>query len=193
MVTTDRVHVETDDFDELYRVLSRVAERARLELIDGKVHSKAGPDGTHGRIMQWLVRSCVRSRPELWLYPVQGLRVQRHRRGRARPDGALAPSGAFAGQGEWVDPAPVLMAVEVTSYDSDTDARDRVEKPRAYAETGIPVYLLIDRDSCEVTVYSEPDGVRYESARTVPFGKTVVLPDPVGITLETEQLKDWVH
>ncbi|MFF2940809.1 Uma2 family endonuclease [Streptomyces niveus] len=193
MVTTDRVHVETDDFDELYRVLSRVAERARLELIDGEVHSKAGPDGTHGRIMQWLARSCVRSRPELWLYPVQGLRVQRHRRGRARPDGALAPSGAFAGQGEWVDPAPVLMAVEVTSYDSDTDGRDRVEKPRAYAETGIPVYLLIDRDSCEVTVYSEPDGVRYESARTVPFGKTVVLPDPVGITLETEQLKDWVH
>ncbi|WP_420543055.1 hypothetical protein [Streptomyces niveus] len=32
-----------------------------------------------------------------------------------------------------------------------------------------------------------------ESARTVPFGKTVVLPDPVGITLETEQLKDWVR
>ncbi|MFD6333424.1 hypothetical protein ACFWGI_28115 [Streptomyces niveus] len=55
--------------------------------------------------------------------------------GARQPDGALAPSGAFAGQGEWVDPAPVLMAVEVTSYDSDTDARDRVEKPRAYAET----------------------------------------------------------
>lgn len=143
--------------------------------------------------MQWLVRCCLRSRPELWLYPVQGLRVQRHLLGRARPDGALAPSGAFAGQGEWVDPGPVLMAVEVTSYDSDTDARDRVEKPRSYAETGVPVYLLIDRDSCEVTVYSEPDGVRYESARTVPFGKSVVLPDPVGITLETEQLKDWVH
>ncbi|WP_405794912.1 Uma2 family endonuclease [Streptomyces sp. NBC_01506] len=194
MVTTDRVHVETDDFDELYRILSRTAERARLELIDGKVHSKAGPDGTHGCIMQWLLRRCMRSRPELWLYPAQGLKAQRHRQGRVRTDGSLAPSGAFVGQGEWVDPGPVLMAVEVTLYDSDsdTDARDRVEKPRVYAETGIPVYLLIDRDSCEVTVHSEPDGVRYESARTVPFGKTVVLPGPVDITLETEQLKEWV-
>lgn len=192
-MTGDRVHVETEDFDELYRILSRTAERARMELIDGKVRSKPGPDGSHGRFMQWLMRCCVRSRPELWLYPVQGLKVQAHRAGRARPDGSLAPSGAFAGQGEWADPDPVLMAVQVTLYDSETDARDRTEKPRAYAETDIPVYLLIDRDSCEVTVFSEPDGVRYESARTVPFGKTVDLPDPVGITLETEQLKDWVR
>ena len=31
------------------------------------------------------------------------------------------------------------MAVEITSYDSDTHKRDRIEKPRAYAEAGIPV------------------------------------------------------
>lgn len=68
-----------------------------------------------------------------------------------------------------------------------------MQKPRAYAETGIPVYLLIDRDSCEVTVYSEPNATRYEIAHTVPFGKDVSLPDPVGITLETEQLKEWVR
>ncbi|MFD4699980.1 Uma2 family endonuclease [Streptomyces niveus] len=192
-VTTDRNHLETGVFDELTRILARTDERVRMELIDGKLRSKVVPDGDHGRIIEWLLRVCMQSRPELFLYPDQGLKVQAYRSGRARPDASLAPSGAFVGQGEWADPGPVLMAVEVTSYDSDTDTRDRTEKPRAYAETGIPVYLLIDRDSCEVTVYSEPDGVRYESARTVPFGKTVDLPDPVGITLETEQLKDWVR
>lgn len=55
------------------------------------------------------------------------------------PDGSLVPSHAFAGAGEWADPGPVLMVVEVTSYDSDTDRRDRVDRPRAYAQTGIPV------------------------------------------------------
>ncbi|GAA1515173.1 hypothetical protein GCM10009730_20810 [Streptomyces albidochromogenes] len=141
----------------------------------------------------------MQSRPELWLYPGQGLKVQAYRKGRARPDGSLAPSGAFVGQGEWADPDSVLMVVEVTSYDTDTDTdtdtdqRDRVEKPRAYAETGIPVYLLIDRDTCEVTVCSEPDGVRYENARTVPFGKPVALPGPVELTLETEALEEWVR
>ncbi|MFI5753782.1 Uma2 family endonuclease [Streptomyces sp. NPDC051569] len=184
-----------EEFDEATRILARTIEGIRLELIDGKIRSRVVPDGDHGRIIEWLTRICMQSRPELWLYPDQGLKVQAYRKGRARPDGSLALSGAFVGQGEWGDAAPVLMAVEVTSYDSDSDSdeRDRVEKPRAYAQTKIPVYLLIDRDSCEVTVYSEPDGVRYESARTVPFGKGITLPDPVGITLETEALKEWVR
>ncbi|MFI2371089.1 Uma2 family endonuclease [Streptomyces sp. NPDC018833] len=192
-VTTDRPHLDTDDFDEVFRILARTTEGVRLELIDGKLRSKAVLDGDHGRIIQWLTRICMQARPELWLHPDQGLKVQEYRKGRARPDGSLAPSDAFVGQGEWADPDQVLMAVEVTSYDSDTDERDRVEKPRSYAQTGIPVYLLIDRDSCEVTVFSQPDGVRYENAHTVPFGKDISLPAPVDITLVTEQLKDWVN
>ncbi len=36
----------------------------------------------------------------------------------------IAPEAHFAGHGEWADPAGVLMLVEVTSYDSDTDRRD---------------------------------------------------------------------
>lgn len=61
------------------------------------------------------------------------------------------------------------MVVEVTSY--DTDERDREEKPSAYAQTGIPVYLLIDRDSCEALVYSEPDGNAYAKLIRCPFGQ----------------------
>ncbi|MFI2208541.1 Uma2 family endonuclease [Streptomyces sp. NPDC020141] len=190
---TDRFHVHPDEFDEGTRILAARSRRMRMELIDGRISSRALPDGDHGRIIQWLTRICVQSRPELWLHSEQGLKVQEYRLGRARPDASLAPGDAFVGHGEWADPSPVLMAVEVTSYDADTDQRDRVEKPRAYAQTGIPVYLLIDRDNREVTVYGEPDGVRYENAHTVPFGKDVVLPDPVGVTLSTERLKDWVR
>ncbi|MBA2944444.1 Uma2 family endonuclease [Streptomyces himalayensis] len=191
---TDKFHIHPDEFDEGTRILAAKSQRMRIELIDGRVRSRAVPDGDHGRIIQWLSRICIQHRPDLWLHPEQGLKVQEYRLGRARPDASLAPSDAFVGQGEWADPSPVLMAVEVTSYDADTDQRDRVEKPRAYAQTRIPVYLLIDRDSCEVTVFSEPDGVRYENAHTVPFGKTVALPAPLdNIVLETEQLKDWVR
>ncbi|MGW7435003.1 Uma2 family endonuclease [Streptomyces sp. NPDC054849] len=81
----------------------------------------------------------------------------------------------------------------MTSYDADTDRRDRVEKPLAYAQTGIPVYLLTDREACDVTVFSEPDGRRYANTRTVEFGNDVELPDPVNVTLQTESLKDWVR
>jgi Uma2 family endonuclease len=192
---TDRPHITlTEHFEEAARILARREEGARLEFVDGRIRSRSLPDGDHGRIVEWLTRRCLRSRPELWLHPGQGLRVQAHRGGRARPDGSLASSEAFVGQGEWADPDPVLMVVEVASCDSDsdTDQRDRVEKPRAYAETGIPLYLLIDSQACQVTLYSEPDGSCYEDVHTVPFGRALRLPDPVGIMLETEALKDWV-
>lgn len=190
---TDRPQMLTEEFEELARIGARVSEGLRLEFIDGKMGVKAVPDGDHDRIVLWLARICMQHRPELWLHVERGLMVEQYRSGRARPDGSFAPDDAFVGQGEWADPAPVLMVVEVTSYDSDTDGRDRKEKPRAYAETGIPVYLLIDRDNCLVSVFSEPDGQRYETVRTVPFGKDIDLPDPVGITLHTEPLKDWVR
>ncbi|MFG2601705.1 Uma2 family endonuclease [Streptomyces sp. NPDC048462] len=180
-------------FEDLARHAIRAEEALRLEFVNGKLGVKAVPDGDHGRIIAWLTQMCMQSDPRNWLFAEQGLRIETYRKGNARPDGALARLDAFVGQGEWADPAAVLMLVEVTSYDDDTDLRDRVEKPRAYAETGVPVYLLIDRDSYEVKVHSQPDGVRYETVVTVPFGKTVRLPEPVGIELDTEPLKNWVR
>ncbi|TBO56727.1 Uma2 family endonuclease [Streptomyces kasugaensis] len=190
---TDGPHnLSTEHFEEAGRILARQEEGARLEFIDGRIRSRPLPDGNHGRIVEWLTRHCLRSSPGLWLHPGQGLKAQAHRNGRARPDGSLAPSEAFVGQGEWADPDPVLMAVEVTTHDSDTDRFHRVERPRAYAGTGIPLFLLIDREAGQLTLHREPDGVRYQDVHTVPFGRTLHLPDPVGLTLETEALKDWV-
>ncbi|MEU9995485.1 Uma2 family endonuclease [Streptomyces sp. NPDC050848] len=179
-------------FEELARVGDRLSDALRLEFIDGKIGEKALPDGDHGRIIQWLTRLCIQANTGWWLHVDQGLRVETYRKGNARPDGCLAPSDTFVGQGEWASAEGVLMAVEVTSHDSDTDRRDRVEKPRAYAETGIPVYLLIDRVAGEVKVYSQPGDGRYDVVTAVTFGKTVTLPDPVGMELDTEPLKNWV-
>ncbi|MFD9726989.1 Uma2 family endonuclease [Streptomyces sp. NPDC059072] len=188
-----RPHMLPEEFEAVARIAAREAEGLRLEFIDGRLSVKARHDGSRGRVVQWLTRGFLESRPELFLHAWKGLRVQADLACRATADGVLAPSGAFAGEGEWGDPEPVLMVAEVTSYDCETDRRSRVDKPRVYAETGIPIYLLVDRNTCEVSVYSEPNGRRYECARTVPFGKDVPLPDPVGITLRTEPLKDWVR
>nr|WP_107409401.1 Uma2 family endonuclease [Mangrovactinospora gilvigrisea] len=180
---------------EEFERIAAAAERegVRLEFIHGRLGVKAVPDGDHDEIVRWLMERCMQSRPELWLYPERGLKVQAYRNGNAKPDGTLAPKGVFAGQGEWAQPSQVVMVVEVTSYDTDTDKRDRQEKPTAYAETGIPVYLLIDRGTCEVVIHSEPDSGAYTSILRRPFGKTVELPAPVGLTLDTEPLKEWVR
>lgn len=183
----------TEEFEELARAADRVGEGVRLEFIDGQLGAKAMPDGDHGCIIQWLIRTFLLVRPELFLTPEQGLKVGQYRKGRARPDGVLAAATAFAGHGEWADPGLVLLAVEVTSSDQDTERRDRQEKPLAYAATGIPIYLLIDRELGELTVYSEPTPSRYTKKLTIPFGATVTLPAPVNVELDTEPLKDWVR
>lgn len=185
---TAKPQMSVKDFEELAR---RAPEFVRLEFINGQVQVKPVPDGNHGEIVMWLIRRCMQQRPELSLYPEQGLKVEAYRKGRARPDGCLAPEENFVGQGEWAEPGGVLMTVEVTSRDADTDRRDRVEKPDGYAEADIPVYLLVDRNAGSVTVHADPEGGSYRSITTRPFGAVVELPDPVGITLETEKLKDF--
>lgn len=191
MTAVERPQMLVEEFEELARGAARSAEGLRLEFIGGRLGVKAVPDGDHGTIVQWLSRVCIQARPELWLYVEQGLRVERYRSGRARPDGSLTVGPALAGQGEWADPGPVLMAVEITSADADTDRRDRVEKPLAYAEAAIPLYLLIDRDAGEVRVYSEPSAAGYRDCHVVAFGGKVRLPEPVGFTLDTDPLLAW--
>ncbi|WP_405160251.1 Uma2 family endonuclease [Nocardia sp. NBC_01499] len=180
-----------EEFEELAQAAHRIAEGLRLEFVEGTLSAKPPPNGNHSCVVAWLIRLCLLERPELWLSSVQGLVVGDDRTGRARPDGVLADAEAFVGQGKWANSDPVLMVVEVTSHDEATDLRCRTEKPRSYAATGIPIYLLIDRDARVVAVYSCPSLGRYQQVVTVPFGVAALLPEPVGITLDTKPLEQW--
>ncbi|MEO3852245.1 Uma2 family endonuclease [Streptomyces sp. B8F3] len=185
-------HMLVEEFEE---IASAAPETVTLEFLDGRIEEKRVPDGDHDEIIRWLQERCMQHRPDLWLYPAgRGLKVETYRQGRARPDGVLASKGHFAGDGEWSDPDGVLMVVEVTSYDGDTDRRDRQDKPAAYAAAGIPVYLLVDREAGVVAVHTTPDAARgcYLDIHRAPFGEEVTLADPVGITLDTETLKNYV-
>ncbi|MEV2216490.1 Uma2 family endonuclease [Streptomyces sp. NPDC050997] len=180
--------LDVDEFEELAAV---APETVRLEYINGKVEVKAMPDGNHTSIFMWLLRQCMQQRPDLDLAPERGVKAEAYRRGRARTDGFLAPVDHFSGDGEWSETDGALMAVEITSHDRDTDQRDRIDKPIGYAEADIPVYLLVDRDNNTVTVFSEPKDGRYQQSQSSPWGTTVAIPHPVGITLHTEKLKDY--
>ncbi|MEV8365267.1 Uma2 family endonuclease [Streptomyces niveus] len=188
--TADHAQMSVEEFEQ---IAHHAPETVTLEFINGRLEVKHVPDGDHGAIFMWLLRQCMQHRPDLDLHPEQGLKIETYRKGRARPDGALAPVRHFAGEGEWSDPHGVLMTVEVTSHDADTDRRDRVEKRDGYAEAGIPIYLLIDRDTGTLTVHSEPKNGSYQQSPTYPYGATVEFPDPVAITLDTDELKDYAR
>lgn len=139
------------------------------------------------------MRTLLALRPDLELLTDGlGLKVEDYRKGRARPDGVLVPVGHFDGAGEWADPAGVLAVVEMTSWDADTHARDRVEKPAAYAATGIGVYLLVDRVANAIVVYSRLVDGEYTSRVTYTYGEEVPVTG-LGITLDTKGLKRFAR
>ncbi|WP_306318438.1 MULTISPECIES: Uma2 family endonuclease [unclassified Streptomyces] len=193
--TSHAAQMTVEEFEAISDFAAKESDTVRLEFIGGRIGAKKMTDGKHGAAIMWLIRQCMQARPELDLNPVQGIKAEAYRKGRARPDAVLAPIGHFIDTlKDWAEAEGILMAVEITSYDSDTHARDRVEKPQAYAEAGIPVYLLIDRDDSSVTVHSDPDpeGGGYRDAHRVLFGVRVRLPDPVGFDLDTGELKRYV-
>jgi Uma2 family endonuclease len=188
----DHAQMQVETFELLAADAERAEEGLRLEFIGGKVGVKAVADNVHALMVMWLIRQCIQQRQDLDLLSGLGLKIETYRDGRAIPDGVLVPADHFAGapREKWVKSDGVLMTVEVTSWDRDTTQRDRIDKPRAYAESGIPVYLLIDRDTREVTVYSTPEGGAYRHRQVAFFGEAVSIPEPVGIELDTQRFVD---
>ncbi|MBB6435634.1 Uma2 family endonuclease [Streptomyces candidus] len=85
-----------------------------------------------------------------------------------------------------LDAAEALLVVEITSKGNARE--DRTRKLWAYAHAPVPAYLLIDRfdeHGPTSTLFTEPQNGAYKHADRVPFGETVVLPEPFGGQLDT--------
>lgn len=177
--------VSVDQFQAVDEVLP---EDFTAELINGRILVVPAPDGDHDEDVISAARQIHAERPDLQLYQERGLAVGAYRSGRARADGAVAPRGYFRGQKSWADASGVLLVLEVTSG-TEADAEvDRVEKRDAYAATGIPVYLLVDRHRQEVVVHWRPVDGRYTHQSSAVFGEKLALPEPFGFELDTSDL-----
>ncbi|WP_169813978.1 Uma2 family endonuclease [Actinomadura kijaniata] len=92
------------------------------------------------------------------------------------------------------------MVVEITSPgNADTDRRPRTRrndnKWNSYAASGIPYYLLVDRDPkvARVFLYSIPDEATaaYLHEDSWAFGETIRLPEPLDFEIDTELWEPW--
>ena len=84
-------------------------------------------------------------------------------------------------------PDGIELVLEVTSSRPDLD---RNAKRRAYAQAGIPLYLLVDREHRRVTLFSHAAYGDYLQTYKVPFGDKLELPDPFGFALDTASFAD---
>jgi Uma2 family endonuclease len=92
-----------------------------------------------------------------------------------RPDGPTY-DGMLCG-------AAVPLAVEVTS--PGTAADDYGLKRKHYGVARVAIYLIVDLQREEVVLNTQPYDEGYHDTVIVPFGATLALPAPLGITLDT--------
>ncbi|MFE0738766.1 Uma2 family endonuclease [Streptomyces sp. NPDC058855] len=172
---------------ETFELFSAAAPKGwRVELIEGEIYVVPPANGEHEEIVTEVVEQVIARRVDKELRNFTGIGLTLPGATdpvRVIPDLVIAPRGSFDDRHAWHAPDPVLLVSEVTS--AATAGRDRLQKIRAYARAGIPVYLLIDREADEAVVCSEPVGDDYAHKATHKLGTAVPLPAPLGFTLDS--------
>ncbi len=184
-----------------------VHEGARVEVTGGGVVVSPAPGMDHGRIVEDVSEAFVLARQEdvehEWRCQQRvNLNLASLEEGLI-PDLVVGESATIkaARQAQAICLASdeVELVLEVTSRGNARRERPPVDgratKWTAYARAEIPYYLLIDRDpkAARVVLYTIPDAATgaYLDEQEWAFGETVVLPDPFGLKIPTDEWRTW--
>ncbi|MFD7589510.1 Uma2 family endonuclease [Kitasatospora sp. NPDC059811] len=164
-------------------------EGFRAELIEGEIIVAPPPDGNHEDYIDLLIDQVkAKSQVHMQASGHKGLRLVSGGlcpKNHVIPDTTFAPRELrlFRGAPPWMEPDGVAMVAEVTSSKPD---QDRIAKRHCYARAAIPLYLLIDRERAQVSLFSNPHRDEYTEVHLAAFGEPLALPAPFEFELDTK-------
>ncbi|MEU6966253.1 Uma2 family endonuclease [Kitasatospora aureofaciens] len=164
-------------------------EGFRAELIEGEIIVAPPPDGDHEDHINHLTKQVIRrAKTDMSFSSNKGLRLVSGGlcpKNHVIPDATFAPEElrVFRGAPPWMEPDGIEMVAEVTSSKPD---QDRIAKRHCYARAGIPLYLLIDREKSQVSLFSKPHRDEYTEVHLAAFGEPLALPAPFDFELDTK-------
>lgn len=172
-----------------------VPEGYRVEIIGGVIVVSPAPAGKHGRVLWRLVETLLSHLPEGYGME-SNLGVEKRVGGDdyAIPDLFVAPEEVLDTTQSAVLPEEVIFVAEVVSKSSQMI--DRQGKRRQYAESGIPVYLLVDPFAGELLLLSDPHRGEYRAQHTVSWGEKLQLPEPLVAVIDSSRfptLQGWTR
>ncbi|MFF9642389.1 Uma2 family endonuclease [Kitasatospora aureofaciens] len=164
-------------------------EGFRAELIEGEIIVAPPPDGDHEDHINHLTKQVIRrAKTDMSFSSNKGLRLVSGGlcpKNHVIPDATFAPEElhVFRGAPPWMEPDGIEMVAEVTSSKPD---QDRIAKRHCYARAGIPLYLLVDREKSQVSLFSKPHRDEYTEVHLAAFGEPLALPAPFDFELDTK-------
>lgn len=180
---------------DLRRLADQMLETRKVEYVDEGVLLVMNPSGFEHRL---IVESVVDSLKKAYYTSITEVRWRAHSEnfqwdlpdGSNRfyiPDLVVVHPDARTREEER---AAIALVIEVTSPTSpDTVLNDRVTKPKEYAKAGVPLYLLVDQERGDWTLFGLAEGwQRYQVAADGKYGQQIPLPAPFGFAVETS---DW--
>ncbi|MBF6172999.1 Uma2 family endonuclease [Nocardia blacklockiae] len=195
--------------DELADVLDLPHDGTRVEIIGGEIVVAPGPDFAHNMIVSEIqgpfeVARATGSAFQWRCVQTQDLNLSDIHDGYI-PDLCVVDKDvarqARAEALKKILPGQVALTVEVTSPSNAAEDRKpgarraRPSKWNGYARVGIGNYLLVDRDpqAAVATLFSVPDRESggYREAVSWKFGETIVLPEPFGVSIPTNEWDPW--
>jgi Uma2 family endonuclease len=180
----------------LFEVANDIMDRMpgyRVEIIGGQIVVSPPPDGAHARALTRLMlpfiaagldgeESNVLQGVGLWLPEQENPEF-------AVPDLVVVDADfeEHLVQLNCYEPVCFRLVLEVTSTNWVGHLLTKVE---AYAEAGIPVYVVVDRKHQRLHVLTEPTGDEYAKRRVHSPGEIVTLPESIGakVTLDVNEV-----
>jgi Uma2 family endonuclease len=163
------------------------AEGHRYELINGEIVVTPPPGIWHQSVAHRLAVSLDRAceKQSLTVLPGAGLMLSHDE--VVIPDVVVYRPERPPIRGIYLVPEDIVLAVEVVSRSSRRI--DRVAKPEALANHGVPFYLLVDPfpPPVRLTLFAL-DGGSYDQIAQVEAGTPLHLPDPFNLDLDTAGL-----
>ncbi|MCQ8191533.1 Uma2 family endonuclease [Streptomyces rugosispiralis] len=174
---TDRIEMaDSDEFslDEMFDWLERshVPEGYKVEVVEGAVFMSPQRD-VHWSIIRRIVRA-LEDRFGMDVKVLSDVRIDFPgcKNGFAPDVVKVSQNAAKTDQGRWRS-EDVEFVAEVIS--KDTAGNDYGPKKVAYAEAGVPVYLIADPYTGKCHLFTEPKEGDYLSELSVHFGKELDL------------------
>jgi Uma2 family endonuclease len=160
-----------------------VGDRAKVEILGGEIIVSTMPEARHDVIVQRLHNLVLRALGDEVYDFTQRVEFVVDEENGPQPDLAIMDAALRDRTLDATEYAAkdALLVVEVTSPNNAPQDRKWGLKYKAYAKGRVPVYLLIDphaETGPSLTLFTQPNGTRYQAEATVPFGTPLRLSEP---------------